>query len=893
MASDPASLRCEHCGETFLRREHRDRHLRRHSGVKPFRCEVCEKSFARRDTLLRHSTIHRHGDEARSTPRRCAQACLSCAKLKQRCRGGLPCARCQDTGTECTYAPGKAPAVKTVTSPTNHTPASRIGGGTTSPVPPDQNPRLGHAYSQAPGLHVTNGQPNEAAGQSTLHHQASDPPSNGQQHPSFSPTVVGQPVPVPATNFNPSSLHSDPTLYIPDQWDSSLSHHGNPIVNDFAAQCDALAAYFPFFPPPEELEDALGTRHDMTTHSQQRGVENLPNFQVQGQAAPTPSLTTVPDHSLDPGPSPSAVSASPWRDETQCRLFPQTQDIHMQTAEAETFGHVRDVPIRAYEDLRKFYAAQCQDSTSSFIPVRLIQAFIDLYFEYFDPHFPFLHVSRLEAEDLPWILLLATAAIGSYYSELDDIRDYTSILCDLLTRAVDSEAIAQIKRPSKALIQSSFLRHIHLLSCGLYKELVLSNHKRQMLMTMCREMASRRDAERTAQQNPTRNSDDWESWLEMEEETRLVCCIYMHECIYYLFTYIPTDFNLFDISQQMPCPSRIWYAKDAQDWRLRQMELQAVRLQRGASQEVAPTPETVYDPFLSKMSLMTLYTDIKNNQRQRRASRLAMNSFGSHLRAMSPRISKAPARFSFVENEDEMVDNPLLDESIDHIAFLSGEESARCHACLPHILGIIRSVPLRTLWAGTGWQTDAAQMAKQKAEFKEFLQREGARSRKCLWHAACISKTIQTMRHLAPYDMFSIGVATCYIVLYMELRPFEFHPSQVAAAADASSGPRGGGGGGGTTRRRIVRLDQLSTREDVRDWAMSGGGADIHLTNVGILRELDSLSRFLRMTEKALLRQVAWGAFFKAWAKNMVQLIHGEKPTLNCEDYNEVEERST
>ena len=48
MASNPASLTCEHCGETFLRREHRDRHLRRHSGVKPFQCDVCHKSFARR-----------------------------------------------------------------------------------------------------------------------------------------------------------------------------------------------------------------------------------------------------------------------------------------------------------------------------------------------------------------------------------------------------------------------------------------------------------------------------------------------------------------------------------------------------------------------------------------------------------------------------------------------------------------------------------------------------------------------------------------------------------------------------------------------------------------------------------------------------------------------------
>lgn len=312
----------------------------------------------------------------------------------------------------------------------------------------------------------------------------------------------------------------------------------------------------------------------------------------------------------------------------------------------------------------------------------------------------------------------------------------------------------------------------------------------------------------------------------------------------------------------------------------------AVRLQQASSQEPAPPPEIDCDPFLSKMSLVALYNNGKNNQRQRRASRLAMNSFGSHLRSMSPSISKAPIRISSSENDDETMENSLLDESIDHISFLIGEEPTRCHATLHHILAILRSVPLRTLFAGTGWQADTAQVIKLKAEFKEYLQREGARSRKCLWHAACISKFIQTTRRLAPYDMFSIGIATCYIVLYMELRPVESHPSQATPAGDASSRQPGA-----AARRRTVRLDQLSTREEVQDWARNGGDADIHLTNVGILREPDSLTRFLRMTEKALLRQVAWSAFFRAWAKNMVQLIHGEKPTLNCEDYNEAEQR--
>lgn len=48
----------------------------------------------------------------------------------------------------------------------------------------------------------------------------------------------------------------------------------------------------------------------------------------------------------------------------------------------------------------------------------------------------------------------------------------------------------------------------------------------------------------------------------------------MYECIYYVFTYTPTDFNLFDVSQQMPGSSRLWYARDAHEWKSKQLEFQ-------------------------------------------------------------------------------------------------------------------------------------------------------------------------------------------------------------------------------------------------------------------------------------------------------------------------------
>lgn len=392
---------------------------------------------------MRHDSIHRHIDQTRSTPRRCIQACIPCARLKQRCLGGLPCARCQQTGTECTYNSGRATSVTALRPPTNKTTATRNDAVVTRSVLPGQNPA--DAISQTTGLHVINCQSPEATEQSALHYNTGSSTSNSQANLAYSPIAARHLTPIP-TPFTPPSLHSDPTLYTSNQWDSSLSLHRDVVINESATEWDAMTSYFPFWFASEGLDDVLDIPHDMGNHNQQYGVEtysHFPKYRMQGQAVPAPfggSLNpTVSGHSLDPHPMYPTVNSSPSQGESPCRRFPQTQDNHIQTAETETFGHVQNVPIRAYEGLQTFFATQCQNSTSSFIPIRLVQTFVDLYFEYFDPQFPFLHVSRFDDEDLPWILLLATAAIGSYYSEIENIQDYTSILCDLLGRAVDNE----------------------------------------------------------------------------------------------------------------------------------------------------------------------------------------------------------------------------------------------------------------------------------------------------------------------------------------------------------------------------------------------------------------------------------------------------------------------
>ncbi|USP74859.1 hypothetical protein yc1106_02133 [Curvularia clavata] len=159
----------------------------------------------------------------------------------------------------------------------------------------------------------------------------------------------------------------------------------------------------------------------------------------------TDSCTAIDSNEVSTRADPNATCAPPT---DACPPFPVLQEEELQIAGAELFGHVSKIPEPSYNRLRDFYISERgYYDNESFPPSRLLHAFVELYFEYFDPYLPFLHPMRAGSDDLSWILLTAVAAIGSQYSDVRDAPAFAVVLQNLLRKATHPKLIFFDLRP--------------------------------------------------------------------------------------------------------------------------------------------------------------------------------------------------------------------------------------------------------------------------------------------------------------------------------------------------------------------------------------------------------------------------------------------------------------
>ncbi|KAL4733297.1 hypothetical protein BDV11DRAFT_175837 [Aspergillus similis] len=121
--------------------------------------------------------------------------------------------------------------------------------------------------------------------------------------------------------------------------------------------------------------------------------------------------------------------------------FPSIQPSDYDTLNSENYGHVSPIPDRVYQEILSFYETQLGSSSSRhvFPEKSIIDGFVQLYIEHFDPLMPFVHHSLFNTGDTHWLLALAVATVGSQYTSIGGRTQYIIALLELLRRALPDD----------------------------------------------------------------------------------------------------------------------------------------------------------------------------------------------------------------------------------------------------------------------------------------------------------------------------------------------------------------------------------------------------------------------------------------------------------------------
>ncbi|RKL37983.1 hypothetical protein BFJ72_g7443 [Fusarium proliferatum] len=789
------------------------------------------------DTLVRHRALHERPSWTRPRRRR-GQACASCSRLKQSCDGGQPCSRCQVKEKECVYSSGKPAAVGDADdgqAPSVSSPVADV---------PDETVMSGDLQTALDEWHNPQSVSSDTSGMRTI--------ASGTIYASVRDTHCewDRPRALPAQHPFDGDMGALDTMsdstWTP--WNTLVANLSVPWFTDgFGVPMD-FADLPDLVNPPQTL-----------MHNAPAPPETAPapiSNGIRPSSAPVSRQTYI---------SPQNICSSHTR---PCEPFPETQALTLERAGAEVFGHVHRIPQQAIQGLNDFYRTQMGDVPLIILPYDIVHAFVELYFEYFDSQFPFLHPSRLEDPDLPFLLLLATAAVGSHYSEIPGAERYNLILCDLLARAAEpavrfptaatcheltwrNQVSNHILNVDTHTMQSVFLLHVLWMFSRSHRDKLVLQHRGSSLATMCRDLLGRADKRHHSSQSGLDGEEEWQAWLTKESELRLATCVQVLECLCHTFLGTTLLLNLREATRQLPCPERMWKSRDAADWKARR-EIPSDS-QCGSAAQKEPSR---LDTFTCKVILLDLYVEEKSISRQIRTSQLLHSSLTAYLSTTDGLLPESPRM-------DPRRDTTLLDKAVSDFTFARLGGGPVSDDTLFHAIAILRIVPLESLNSATGWQTTKEQRSQSKMYFKDFFHNHGPKARKGLWHSACIFKLTRGSRRLVCYDVLCITVAMSYIYCYCEART-----SLLPTSA----------------RPQILRLDQIQERAAVEDWIQKGADSVVHLTGVGLLDGDDACVRFLRDLERGLANQIAWHGFCRAFASSFAQLRRGEIPTKHIKD---------
>ncbi len=606
------------------------------SGSRSAACITCGKTFARSDTLLRHEKSH-HATEDRGPVHRVTngtfRACSACASARSRCSGEIPsCGRCNIRKINCVYpnkrrkAGHEGQVLKFVDSPTQ--PAakelqdvpistnSHLQSAPAHPIslPTSPNPDTTSTPGQTPDpFHVFGDQSVYRDG---VRSEPTDPPltvtvpaptifsrvqplpnqidSNHQRHPDVSLSGHFQPD-FNVAPYNYSSF-DEPINWIP------VSQYPSPFDNEFEHDLSFL------FPPlldsaavnldysnsiPYEVAGQLYKKDEPVPQLDARGLSETYSFPGSLIGHVRSPASSINNEHLTTKSIPSSAEISERRKRRKPSYAPD--NFTKPQSEKEGFGFP-DVPLSEpanaeslsphpycstanHDAILDAFQRLCIETKSprpfrtlSFPGLDVLNACIDLYFENFHGTFPLIHRSTF-INNANWIILLATAAIGSTFLKIAYAAELQDAFQEFLRRAtcLYTEGVAEFAL-DLPLAHARILNLISLAQSGREQLRSAAPRYQADLSRWCLEsgvlqLPDRGDSQNSGSVHTGGIEREWGHWIRVESLRRAgYLCWLLDTSLAYLANCRP-HCNMDDARTPLPCSEVLWKAQDAVEWK--------------------------------------------------------------------------------------------------------------------------------------------------------------------------------------------------------------------------------------------------------------------------------------------------------------------------------------